>query len=137
MIHDESFGIVPLIYESAWNVLLVLHRAGSYWGFPKGHREEGESDLQAAQRELLEETGLRLVKVLHEPPFHETYQFRRGKDRIVKGVSYFPALVCGEIQLQTREVADAKWLTLPHALQQLTYEQARRVLQQVQEVLPP
>lgn len=30
---------------------------GKYWAFPGGRTEEGESDLEAAERELLEESG--------------------------------------------------------------------------------
>ena len=32
-----------------------------YWGFPKGHLEEGETPIQAAIREVQEETGFIVV----------------------------------------------------------------------------
>ena len=44
-------------------VLIVKNRpdparsGDGYWGFPKGHLEEGENPLQAALREVQEETG--------------------------------------------------------------------------------
>ena len=37
--------------------ILMIHRKG-WWDLPKGHIEEGESPLQAALREINEETGL-------------------------------------------------------------------------------
>ena len=46
---------VILIYKR--NVLLVQSYGGN-WGFPKGAVESGESDEDAASRELLEETGI-------------------------------------------------------------------------------
>ncbi len=37
--------------------ILMIHRKG-WWDLPKGHIEDGESPLQAALREINEETGL-------------------------------------------------------------------------------
>jgi len=42
--------------ESGWLTLML--RAYSNWDFPKGMCEEGESSLQAAIREIGEETGI-------------------------------------------------------------------------------
>jgi len=39
--------------------LLVRTKGGSRWTFPKGHVEEGEQPWQAAEREALEEAGVR------------------------------------------------------------------------------
>ena len=43
-----------LVIENAYNPKL------SKWGLPKGHLEDGESRIQCASRELLEETGINL-----------------------------------------------------------------------------
>ena len=40
----------------------LLLRAWHHWDFPKGLMEDGESPLDAAQREVLEETGLEIVE---------------------------------------------------------------------------
>ncbi|MBD3304395.1 NUDIX domain-containing protein, partial [Candidatus Woesearchaeota archaeon] len=39
--------------------LLVKHKEGGHWDFPKGHAEEGETEEETALREIYEETGLR------------------------------------------------------------------------------
>lgn len=49
------------------HVLLAHHRHGDgrdFWCFPGGHVEEGEGFVEAAVREIEEETGLR-VQLLH------------------------------------------------------------------------
>jgi bis(5'-nucleosidyl)-tetraphosphatase len=132
MIKLESFGIVPFLNEKGtWKVLLILHREGNHWGFPKGKAHPGETALQAATRELLEETGLSVTEVLQEKPLIEQYQFRRKKDFIIKVVQYFPAFVTGELNIQQEEIRDAKWLPISQAMQQLTFREARHILQEL------
>lgn len=107
-----------------------MHREGNHWGFPKGKANPGETPLQSATRELKEETGLIVSDVLLQQPMIEQYQFRRKRQFIVKTVQYFPAFVEGSLNLQEEEIRDAKWMTIPEALQQLTFKEARHILQE-------
>ncbi len=129
--HVESFGVVPFINEQGeWKVLLILHREGNHWGFPKGKASNPqEMPLDAAKRELQEETGLSVVKVLCDKPLIEHYQFRRKKQNVVKTVQYFPAVVEGPLRIQEEEIREAKWLTIPEAMNQLSFREARHILQ--------
>lgn len=55
---DDSlvkFVVILSRYRGKW--LYCRHRARSTWETPGGHREPGESILEAARRELYEETG--------------------------------------------------------------------------------
>lgn len=131
-IQVESFGIIPLFNEKGvWKVLLILHREGSHWSFPKGRSNKGETPLEAAKRELKEETGLDIVQLLQEEPLLEQYQFRRKSKFIQKKVFYFPAIVAGTLKLQEEEIRDARWLPLESALDQLTFKEARALCLQV------
>jgi bis(5'-nucleosidyl)-tetraphosphatase len=133
---DESFGIVPVSQvEGEWKFLLILHKGGHHWGFPKGHGDPGETAQESAQRELKEETGLDVVRFLQENPFVEKYQFNMRGELIHKQVSYFPAIVKGELQLQAEEVRDAKWLPFQEALNQLSFEEARQICRQVMQLV--
>ena len=39
-------------------VLLVYEKRRNFWGFPKGHMEDGENEIETALREVKEEVGL-------------------------------------------------------------------------------
>ena len=59
------------------------------WGPPKGHADEGESELETALREIFEETGIRKAQFV--PGFRETLAYnveKKGK-RVQKEVIYF------------------------------------------------
>ncbi|MGL5357031.1 MAG: NUDIX hydrolase [Cetobacterium sp.] len=55
--HKRAGGVI--IHRKKKQVLLVQSR-GVFWGFPKGSVEEGETLLECAKREILEETSIDL-----------------------------------------------------------------------------
>jgi bis(5'-nucleosidyl)-tetraphosphatase len=127
-IKEDSFGVIPLQQKGAyWQVLLILHKGGRHWAFPKGRGNPGESPLESAKRELQEETGLEVEKLLQEEPLVERYEFRRKKEVVTKTVQYFPALVKGEVRLQPEEIQDAKWVPLKEADAHLTFREAKEM----------
>jgi 8-oxo-dGTP pyrophosphatase MutT (NUDIX family) len=130
---DESFGIVPLSNENGrWEVFLIKHKHGRYWGFPKGHAEREETPQLAAARELKEETNLNIVHFLSEKPLMEKYNFTLEGTRIYKRVYYFIAEVTGDVILQANEISDGMWLPLAAAMQKLTHPEGKTILSQVQ-----
>lgn len=134
---DESFGIIPLSKKSgSWQVFLIQHNRNGYWGFPKGHAEVGETPQQAAFRELKEETNLRPITLLQEKPLSEHYTFIAEKQKVFKQVFYFIAEVEGNVELQSQEIHDGKWLSFPKAYEQLTHQEGKDLLMQVEKVLP-
>ena len=63
---------------------------GGYWGFPKGHIEEGEKPLEAALREVSEETGFTVVAESNSKPISETtYTYVWENQEIDKTVWYY------------------------------------------------
>ncbi len=136
MIKDFSFGIIPLKHDGEWRVLLICHKAGTFWSFPKGHADPGEEPYLAAKRELLEETGLSVEKLLSDLPIEEAYVFRGPKGLIHKTVSYYIAKVSGVLNLQPEEVEEAEWLSFEEAQKKLTLPQAKEVLRKATEFLP-
>jgi bis(5'-nucleosidyl)-tetraphosphatase len=136
VIEEESFGVVPLSEQKGeWKVFLILHKEGNHWGFPKGRKNPGETPIEAAAREVEEETGLKVVRFLKEIPFTETYKFRRRGTVISKSVHYFPALVSGEFIPQEEEIREGKWLSLKDAMNQLSFKEAKSVCKEVTNLL--
>lgn len=132
----QCAGIIPLRKgKGGYEVLLLLHRSGSYWGFPKGHIEEEEDVLEAAKREFQEETGLCIEKIIQEKTFIEEYNFEKNGKRVYKIVYYFPAFVNGEIKLSQNEILEAVWLPISEALEKLSFPEGKKVCKEVNQLL--
>ena len=137
MKYEESFGVIPLTKERGhWEVFLIQHQRGGYWGFPKGHAEKGETPEETAFRELKEETNLELVRYIRSEPFHEQYQFTMDGKRVSKRVSYYAAEVSGRVELQSQEIQDGMWVLFPDALVKVTHSEGKSILAQVAKILP-
>lgn len=132
---DQSFGIIPLCKEAGeWRVLLVKHRSG-HWAFPKGHPNPSEGPKEAAERELQEETGLKIVDYLSQEQITEKYSFRHQGEVVVKTVGYFLAEVEGVVKIQEEEIVAALWHPLHLSVQHLTYKEGKAVCKQAIKVM--
>ncbi|MGH7890196.1 MAG: NUDIX domain-containing protein, partial [Thermodesulfobacteriota bacterium] len=89
----------------------------------------------SARRELREETGLDIQKLLQDDPLMEKYQFYRKREIVVKTVQYFPALVQGDLHLQAEEIRDAKWVPLKDAARHLTFKEAKEMCHKLVDLL--
>ena len=60
------------------NQVVVVNQNHDSWSLPKGHIDPGESKLEAAKREIYEETGIKDVKLLK--PLGDYGRYRIGLD---------------------------------------------------------
>lgn len=124
MKYEKSCGAV--IFDG--DKILVIQQVKGHWGFPKGHVEEGETEVQTAVREIKEETNLD-VEIDESKRFVERYSPEEG---VEKDVVFFVAKKTGgDIKVQEEEVKDTKWLLPQDAMEILTYESSKRILQNV------
>lgn len=122
MIREHSYGIIPLKkQEEDWFVLIVKHHSGGHWSFPKGHSESDEAPHETALRELKEETGLSVLRLLSYEMIDTHYKFTSNGRLVDKTVSYFLAEVFGDVVAQAEEIFEAKWVPLAKLAESLTY----------------
>ncbi len=127
---DKSCGVV--LFNSD-KVLLLRHssissRGGGHWDFPKGHMDDGETEIQTALRELEEETGIAHVNVIDGFRDTITYIFSGGREQIGKEVVFFIAITKESQVTLSHEHIDYSWLDFDSASLRLTYDNARQVL---------
>ena len=126
MRYEKSCGAVIFRRaEGAWNVLLIRHAKGRHISFPKGHVEPGETESQTAEREILEETGLR-VRVDRRFRAENRYNIRPDTQKLV--VIFAAVTEQAEITPQPEEIAEAFWLPVEEAAERLTYERDRKIM---------
>lgn len=130
-------GIIPisLMFDEI-HLLLVQHRKGSYWGFPKGHVLNPEEDLRiAAIRELKEETNVEVLRFLEIEPLQEQYTFYRGEIEIFKTVWYYFAETKATFSLQREEILDAKWVKLQELFLFASYPSSLALMTRARDVI--
>jgi bis(5'-nucleosidyl)-tetraphosphatase len=107
--------------------LLLKNRRG-FWGFPQGHKEKGESEIQTLIREVFEETGIRALDI-HSYIGKINYSYFRGDGmKSEKEVTfYFATTPTREVKI-SEEHADFKWVTLADALNMLDHAKLKLIL---------
>jgi 8-oxo-dGTP pyrophosphatase MutT (NUDIX family) len=129
---DYSYGIIPIKKdEGDFRFLMIKHLRGGHWGFPKGHKEAGETDLEAALRELKEETGAKEVDLLSTKLIKESYKFNKNRQEVTKNVIYFLAIVRDKnLILQKEEIKELRWVSYEEALNLATFEETKNLVTQ-------
>jgi 8-oxo-dGTP pyrophosphatase MutT (NUDIX family) len=114
----EVLAIVPIKRASDGKRVLAL---------PKGHFDPGETAVQAAQREVREETGVDAepVRELGEA----RYSYRRDGQTIGKTVTFFLfTFLGGDTANHDDEVEEVRWLDLGEARRSLTHAAEREMV---------
>lgn len=131
---EQSAGAVIFRIENKEPHYLLLHyptgtRAKKeYWDFPKGHLEKGETEQQAAAREVAEETGLREISFVPGFEQHIQYYFRVKEKTIFKTVVFFLAFTKKKEVKISFEHKGFVWLPFQEAMKKLKFANARRIL---------
>ena len=124
-----EFSAGGLVVDEHGRVLLIRARdlrSQPVWTLPKGALAPGERDVDAALREVREETGYdcEIVRELEVV----TYWFQRRGQRVKKTVRWYlmrPLAKAGEHDHEVDEVA---WVAPAEAATRLRYDSDRRLV---------
>ena len=127
MKREKSCGALVYRVENDELMLLLLrHRHGGHWSFPKGHVEGNETEVQTALREVLEETSLHITL---QPNFRHTVEYF-PKPGVKKLVVYFlgEASPDEEAIRQEEEIGELRWVRLDEAFDLVSFKNDRDLL---------
>lgn len=119
-------GVVVRRDAGATQVALVHRPLRDDWTFPKGHVESGESALDAALREVEEETALRCRAV--RSLGRVGYRDHRGEDKVV---DYWLMEVEAGAFVPNSEVDALVWVDVDEVEGELSYEADRELAREL------
>tara|TARA_B100000902_G_scaffold223365_1_gene212189 strand:- start:3602 stop:4024 length:423 start_codon:yes stop_codon:yes gene_type:complete len=104
----------------------------SFWGYPKGHLENGEKPADAAVREVYEETGFK-VEICSETPIAESrYEIELEDIVINKTVWFYEMKTIKAFDREPDdEISELAIATFEEALELLTFEEDKKILKYV------
>ena len=116
--NEKSCGAI-IIYN---NKVLVIKQKQGFYGFPKGHVIEGESEIETALREVKEEVNLDVV--IDES---KRYSINYITDKnINKTVVFFLAHpISFDLKIQEEELKKAQWVDIEDVSSILTHQDLR------------
>ncbi len=137
---EISAGVILYRKDVKTPVYLLLHYENkdtgkNHWDFPKGHIEKGETLKQTAIRELEEETGIKGVELIEGFKEEVSYFFRKEGKFISKKVIFFLAETKQEKIKLSFEHIGYKWLPYKEAFDQVTFKNAKNVLEKAHKFL--
>lgn len=111
---------------------MIRQSRGGYRSFPKGHVEAGENEHMTAEREVFEETA---VRITIRSDFRRTVTYSPVPG-VIKDVVYFLAVTEDEeIHAREGEIAEVSWIPLERAEKALAHENDRVVFRAAMKYL--
>lgn len=140
---EFSSGIIIFRRTSEGPKFLLLYMGGGYWNFPKGKIEDQEKSLEAAFREIQEETSLfkKSLRILKGFRVYDNYIYTRNRKKISKEVVFYLAETRRkEVRLPVQTGPGEKhegyaWVTYAEAIKMLTHENLRKNLKKAHEFI--
>ena len=131
----KHFSAGGILLNSKNQIFLIHKISRNEWSFPKGTIEENEEILEAAIREIGEETGYFRLKVRDSTPFDTiryTIKNPETSEEIDKTVYFFIFDITSDEKYKTKEMLkeglEGQWFELKIALEKLTFPDMKNVL---------
>lgn len=131
-LYEKTSGAVLYTERDGERRYLLVKSSSGHIGFPKGHIEYGETELENAKREIFEETGLPFSP---HPDFRAEYTYTTLENTRKTGVFFLSHYDGRALSFQKEEVF-ADWL-VPYekAMALLNFPEDREVLKAAEGLL--
>jgi len=141
MIKEKSAGLIIFRRHPQEGIqYLILYHRGTYWNFPKGKMEAGESEMETALRETAEEVGLSNLRLIDG--FREQTQFffrelRHGKSELIKKdfVIYLAEVDMKALPRLSSEHNGYAWLDFKQASKFLKFKNLKEILAEADSLI--
>lgn len=133
MIREKSAGAVVFRRSGQKNKYLLLHYESGHWDFPRGHIERGETEQFTAAREIAEETGIKKINFIPDFRISISWFYRKkiGKKMLMSNKT--AVLFLAETKVRQVKISDEhigyKWLFFDKAIDALTFDQSKKILE--------
>ena len=124
MKHEKSCGCIIIEDKK----VLLIKQTNGIWGFPKGHVEKNETELQTAEREVKEETNID-VKIDETKRYTMNYITDRGASK--EEVLFLAQKIGGNLSRQESEISQIEWLCFDDAISRLSYKNTKDLFKKV------
>ena len=135
MITEKSCGAIVYTKDDGSIQYVIIRSKEGFYGFPKGHMEENETEAETALREVTEEVGLSVTLI---PDFRteDMHTFNRNGETRLKHIVYF----LGEYSMQTpiaqeTELNGVYLMSFETAISSFQFESSKRLLTEVHNFL--
>ncbi|MDR1087063.1 MAG: NUDIX domain-containing protein [Endomicrobium sp.] len=135
MLKETSCGaVIYKMQEESPLFLLVNSKRNDRWGFPKGHVENGESEIETAKREIFEETGIKKIEFIENFRQEEVYLINGSTNKtkgnlVEKHSIYFLALALEDaLSFDENEISKLKWVDIKKAQELLSFDYQKRII---------
>ena len=135
---DFAAGGIVLIDDK---ILLVKNRLSEeyeadydsgFWGYPKGHLDDQETPIKAAEREVYEETGFKVSAVGKKPIAESRYEIKKDGKPVKKTVWFYEMNVVESFSKEPDdEIEEIAIVPFEEAYKLLAYEEDKKILKYV------
>ena len=124
MIKEKACGTIIIDDDK---VLIIKQKRGFY-GFPKGHMEKNETEIETAIRETKEETNLDVL-IDESKRYSLNYVIDNNIDKEV--VYYLAKPITKNVKKQDSEISKILWVDIDKVINILTYDNMKDMYKKV------
>ena len=121
--------------------VLVINQRGRSWSLPKGHVEKNEIPIDAARREIYEESGVKNLEFVKELGTYRRYKMNsEAKDDLseLKIITiYLFKTLDMKLNPQDKDNPEARWIKLDEVEHILTHPKDKAFFRKIKDEIKP